>query len=183
MTHRPRHPLRVLESRRLTLVAGTRELLAADLAGPAAFGEAIGADVPEEWPPELYDSPAMRYSYEQLRDPAESGWSLWYLLSKRHQPPLVLGICGFKGKPDRAGSVEIGYSVLPSFRVQGYATEAVERLVWWAFSHHHVVEVVAETLPHLRQSIRVMEKNGFTFQGPGSEHGVIRYAVRKSGGR
>jgi len=79
--------------------------------------------------------------------------------------------------------VEIGYSVLPSFRVQGYATEAVERLVWWAFSHHHVVEVVAETLPHLRQSIRVMEKNGFTFQGPGSEHGVIRYAVRKSGGR
>jgi len=66
VTHRPRHPLRVLESRRLTLVAGTRELLAADLAGPAAFGEAIGADVPEEWPPELYDSPAMRYSRKRM---------------------------------------------------------------------------------------------------------------------
>jgi RimJ/RimL family protein N-acetyltransferase len=73
--------------------------------------------------------------------------------------------------------------VLRSFRVQGYATEAVARLVVWAFSHQNVVEVTAETLPHLRQSIRVMEKNGFAFRGPGSEHGVVRYALSKSQGR
>ncbi|NIV39066.1 MAG: N-acetyltransferase, partial [Anaerolineae bacterium] len=35
----------------------------------------------------------------------------------------------------------------------------------------------------LRQSIRVMEKNGFVFQGRGSEHGVVRYAVQKSRSR
>jgi RimJ/RimL family protein N-acetyltransferase len=180
MSHRPRQPLRVLESRRMTLVAATPELVAADLAGPAAFAEAIGAAVDADWPPELYDSMAMRVAQEQLRDPSEYGWSLWYLLSKKHDPPRVLGICGFKGKPDRAGSVEIGYSVLRSYRVQGYATEAVARLVIWAFSHQQVVEVSAETLPHLRQSIRVMEKNGFLYSGPGSEHGVVRYALRKS---
>jgi RimJ/RimL family protein N-acetyltransferase len=67
--------------------------------------------------------------------------------------------------------------------VQGYATEAVARLVVWAFSHQNVVEVTAETLPHLRQSIRVMQKNGFAFQGPGSEHGVVRYALSKSQSR
>jgi RimJ/RimL family protein N-acetyltransferase len=166
----------------MTLVAATAELVMADLAGREDFAEAIGADVPDEWPPELYDSPAMRYSLQQLRDPTEQGWSLWYLLSKKHDPPKVIGICGFKGKPDRAGSVEIGYSVLRQFRIQGYATEAVARLVTWAFSHQHVVEVTAETLPHLRQSIRVMEKNGFTFRGPGSEYGVVCYALRKSGG-
>ena len=33
MTRRPRNPLRVLESRRLTLVAATPDLVAADLAG------------------------------------------------------------------------------------------------------------------------------------------------------
>jgi RimJ/RimL family protein N-acetyltransferase len=183
MSHRPRRPLRVIESRRLTLVAATPELVTADLAGAAAFAEALGAEVPEEWPPDLYDSMAMRFSLQQLRDPAEIGWSLWYLLSKRHDPPQVIGICGFKGRPSRTGSVEIGYSVLRSFRVQGYATEAVARLVVWAFSHQNVVEVTAETLPHLRQSIRVMEKNGFAFQGPGSEHGVVRYALSKSQGR
>jgi len=167
----------------MTLVAATTELVAADLAGREAFAQAIGADVPDEWPPELYDSPSMRMALEQLRDPAEHGWSLWYLLSRKHDPPKVLGICGFKGKPDRAGSVEIGYSVLRQFRVQGYATEAVARLVMWAFSHQNVVEVSAETLPHLRQSIRVMEKNGFTFRGPGSEYGVVRYALQKTGNR
>jgi ribosomal-protein-alanine N-acetyltransferase len=183
MSHRPRFPLRVVESRRMTLVAATADLVAADLAGREEFAEAIGAEVPDEWPPELFDSPSMRVALEQLRDPAEHGWSLWYLLSKKHDPPRVLGICGFKGKPDRAGSVEIGYSVLREFRIQGYATEAVARLVLWAFSHQNVVEVTAETLPHLRQSIRVMEKNGFVFRGPGSEYGVVRYALQKSGHR
>lgn len=183
MSHKPRFPLRVVESRRMTLVAATAELVAADLAGREEFADAIGAEVPDEWPPELFDSPSMRVALEQLRDPAEHGWSLWYLLSKKHDPPKVLGICGFKGKPDRRGSVEIGYSVLRQFRVQGYATEAVARLVTWAFSHQNVVEVTAETLPHLRQSIRVMEKNGFAFRGPGSEYGVIRYALAKSGNR
>jgi len=183
MTSRPRHPLRVVESRRLTLVAATPELVTADLAGRVEFAEAMGADVPDEWPPELFDSMSMRVALQQLRDPAEHGWSLWYLLLKKYDPPKVIGICGFKGKPDRAGSVEIGYSVLQPFRIQGYATEAVARLVLWAFSHQNVVEVTAETLPHLRQSIRVMEKNGFGFRGPGSEYGVIRYALQKSANR
>lgn len=179
MTRRPRHPLRVVESRRMTLVAATTELVAADLAGREAFSDAVGADVPENWPPELYESTAMRWSMRQLEDPAEQGWSSWYLLSKKDDPPQVMGICGFKGKPDASGSVEIGYSVLKQFRVQGFATEAVARLVIWAFSHQNVTEVAAETLPHLKQSIRVMEKNGLEFAGPGSEYGVVRYVVKK----
>ncbi|NNK38133.1 MAG: GNAT family N-acetyltransferase [Xanthomonadales bacterium] len=183
MSRRPSHPLRVIESRRMTLVAATPELVAADLDGVEAFGGAIGAGVPESWAPDLYETTAMRAALELLRDPAEHGWSLWYLLSRKHEPPRVLGICGFKGRPDAAGSVEIGYSVLRQYRVQGYATEAVARLVTWAFSHANVAEVCAETLPHLRQSIRVMEKNGFTFTGPGSEQGVVRYAVTKNSNR
>ena len=180
MSRRLSHPLRVIESRRMTLVAATAELMTADLAGSEALREAIGADVPENWPPELYESTAMRAALEALRDPAEHGWSIWYLLSKKPEPPQVLGICGFKGKPDEAGSVEIGYSVLSQFRVLGYATEAVSRLIVWAFSHQNVTEVTAETLPHLRQSIRVMEKNGLSFTGPGSEQGVVKYVLEKS---
>ena len=59
------------------------------------------------------------------------------------------------------------------------ATEAVARLVTWAFSHSTVSEVCAETMPHLGQSIRVLQKNGFRHTGPGSERGVVRYAVRR----
>ena len=164
----------------MTLVAATSDLMVADLAGTETFSDAIGADVPENWPPELYESTAMRAALAQLQDPAEQGWSFWYLLSRKPETPQVMGICGFKGMPDESGSVEIGYSVLSQFRVQGYATEAVARLVVWAFSHQNVNEVTAETLPHLQQSIRVMEKNGLSFAGPGSEYGVVKYVLQKT---
>ena len=179
MSRRPRHPLRVIESRRMTLVAATPELVSADLAGRQAFEQAIGAEVPTNWPPDLYRSTAMRAVLEQLQDPTEQGWSIWYLLSGRSATQQMLGICGFKGKPGPEGSVEISYSVLEQFRTQGYATEAVARLIVWAFSHQNVIEVTAETMPHLKQSIRVMEKNGLCYAGPGSEYGVVKYALAK----
>jgi RimJ/RimL family protein N-acetyltransferase len=170
MSKRPKNILRTLESRRMTLVAASAELVSADLESRSALGEALSMSVP------------MEFAWRQLQDPAEQGWSFWYLASRRDSSGgnlQLLGICGFKGRPDEAGNVEIGYSVLSQFRNQGYATEAVGRLVVWAFSHQHVKEVCAETLPHLKQSIRVMEKNGFGFTGPGSEQGVVRYAVQR----
>ena len=144
--------------------------------------QAVAAEIPENWPPELYESTAMRVALELLQDPGAEGWSIWYLLSKKHERPHVMGICEFKGRPDAGGSAEISYSVLEQFRVQGYATEAVARLLVWAFSHQNVTSVAAETMPHMQKSIRVMEKNGFEFAGSGSEQGVVRYVVQKKPG-
>ncbi len=175
--------LRTLESRRMTLVAATVPLIEADLEGHDQLAESVGAQVPDNWPPDLYKRPAMKFALRQLQDPAEHGWSFWYLMTKLPQEAEVIGLCGFKGRPDEAGSVEIAYSVLSQFRNQDYASEAVFRLVLWAFSHQNVKQVTAETLPHLRQSIRVLEKNGFFYTGPGSEYGVIRYAVQRPDGR
>lgn len=178
-----RRPLRTLESRRLTLVAASSALVQADLDGAEALAGALGADAPEDWPPELFEAPAMRATLEQLRDAPEQGWSVWYLLSEENERSRIVGICGFKGRPDASGSVEISYSVLPGHRDRGFASEAVARLLVWAFSHQDVVEVTADTLPHLLRSIRVLEKNGFTFSGRGSEYGVVRYAVSRPDGR
>ena len=160
--------LRTLDSKRMTMVAANVELVAADLQGVETLSAMLFASVPGNWPPELYDREAMKYSLRQLEDPAEQGWSSWYLITGDDEKQEVLGICGFKGRPDAAGTVEIGYSVLAQFRNRGFATEAVERLLGWAFSHQSVIEVCAETLPHLQQSIRVMKKNGFAFTGTGS---------------
>jgi len=171
--------LRTLESGRIIMVAANTDLVHADLRDVTLLGTMLDAIVPENWPPDLYDREPMEYALRQLADPAEHGWSFWYLLTSARGESEVLGICGFKGRPNAAGSVEIGYSVLSQFRNQGFATEAVERLVTWAFSHQSVVEVCAETLPHLQQSIRVMQKNGFVCTGPGSELGVVRYAVKR----
>lgn len=168
-----------ISSLRLRLVPATTGLLEADLAGQHALSEALGVEVPESWPPELYERTALEWSLRQLQDPAERNWSTWYLVSSE-DPPVLLGVCGFKGRPDDRGSVEIAYSVLPEARNAGIASEAVERLVSWAFTQPLVEEVCAETLPHLLQSIRVLEKNGFRLSGKGSESGVVRYAVDRS---
>lgn len=161
----------------MTLVAASHRLVRADLSGREALAEMLEANVPDNWPPELYDRPAMEYALRDLEDSNIQGWSFWYLVLTDSNE--LAGICGFKGRPNREGSVEIGYSILSQHRGNGLATEATMRLIAWAFTHRKVVEVCAETLPHLKSSIRVLEKNGMEFTGTGSEHGVIRYAVAR----
>lgn len=178
-----RRPLRVLESRRLTLVSASADLVAADLAGAAIFSDALGAGVPPDWPPPLFGGSVMRAVQAQLQNPAERGWSVWYLLDAESTPSVAVGMCQFKGRPDATGSVEIAYAILDRYRARGYATEAVARLIEWAFGHQNVMQVTAETLPHLRSSIRVLEKVGMAPAGAGSEYGVVRYAIRKGSGR
>jgi len=171
--------LRLIRSPRLNLIAATAELIKKDIAGREFLAEALDVSVPESWPPDLYGPRVMQYALTQLDDASEQGWSFWYLVTT-DDPCELAGICGFKGRPDQSGSVEIGYSILGCFQRQGFATEAVVRLVGWAFSHHNVHEVCAETLPHLTQSIRVLKKNGFDCTGAGSEAGVVRYAIKRS---
>lgn len=169
---------RLIQSANLDLFAATADLIHKDIAGRKLLADALGVHVPVSWPPALYGHSTMQFALTQLDDAPEQGWSFWYLAT-RDDPGELVGICGFKGRPDEAGSVEIGYSVLASHQGRGVATEAVQRLVGWAFSHHNVMEVCAETFPHLRQSISVLEKNGFRRTGAGSEPGVIRFAIQR----
>ncbi len=171
--------LRLIRSPRLSLFAATTDLIKKDIAGSDLLADALGLGVPATWPPELYGPTAMQFALTQLDEASEQGWSFWYMATI-DDPCELVGLCGFKGRPDTLGSVEIGYSILSSYQRRGFATEATMRLVGWAFSHHNVNEVCAETFPHLTQSIRVLEKNGFRRTGAGSEAGVIRFAIKRS---
>jgi RimJ/RimL family protein N-acetyltransferase len=62
----------------------------------------------------------------------------------------------------------------------GYGTEAIKALVSWAFTHPEVQEVIAETLPELKASQRILEKSHFTYVGQGSEEGIIRYQLSRN---
>ena len=87
------------------------------------LAEALGVNIPESWPPNLYGPRAMQFALTQLNDAPEQGWSFWYLAT-REEPCELAGICGFKGRPDESGSVEIGYSILDCYQRRGFATEA-----------------------------------------------------------
>jgi RimJ/RimL family protein N-acetyltransferase len=94
---------------------------------------------------------------------------------------------GFKGAPDEAGSIELGYGILPEHQRHGYATEAVRGWIDFAFASPQVRTVVGQTLPRLTASIRVLEKAGFRYVGAGSDPSapagerVIRYELSRDG--
>lgn len=171
----------MIQTRRLDLRIGTRESLFADLEGHDALAEALGVEVPENWPPEYYDEPAIQWTLDKLPfvDPQNAGYWLYYAVLRREEGPVLIGVAGFKWPPHE-GSIEIGYGVLEQYRRQGFATEMVDAFVRFAFSHDDMHEVTAETYPELIASIGVLEKNGFQLVGPGSEEGVIRFALARA---
>lgn len=174
-----------LRTKRLELIAGTPELFRARVDERELLGRALGAEVPVDWPPPLFDQDAMDWMAKYLDENADAGgWTFYFVVLPAPDDapdarPTAIGGCGFKGKPAADGTVEIGYSMLPEFQRAGYATEAAGALVGWAFSQSQVARVIAETYPELRPSIRVLEKNNFRFIGDGSEERVIRYALTR----
>lgn len=171
-----------IETERLQLVPATIDTLHAELVNPARLAAIARMDVSPEWPPELYDRDPIIYTLERLEAaPDEEGWWMYYFVRKATLAvdPLMLGCGGYKGPPSADGTVEIGYSIVPEERCRGYATEAARGLIHHAFEDDAVRQVIAETLPSLRASIRVLEKCGFRLAGAGSEEGVIRYELSR----
>jgi [ribosomal protein S5]-alanine N-acetyltransferase len=81
------------------------------------------------------------------------------------QNEFAVGQAGFKGPPDAQGMVEIAYAISAEHQGKGYATEAAEALVQFAFQHASVRLVRAHTLPEPNASTRVLSKCGFQKTG------------------
>jgi len=167
-----------LATDRLHLTACTPSIVEADIEGSrATLGELLGARVPEAWPPPLWNEAALRHLLAWMAsDPAAAGWGGWYVV--RRDGPLLVGAVGLKGRP-REGTVEIGYTLVPEAQGHGYATEAARALIDWAFAHAEVRRVCAQTLPDHTPSLRVMERLGFSYSGPGSEGDTVCYHLRR----
>lgn len=163
---------------RLELVPATVAMLEADLESHARLASILNAQVPEGWPPGEYDAPAMRYFRGRLtEDPDAAPWYGWYVLSRpvHESPRTLIGAGGFFGPPGADGIIEIGYSVARDFQGRGYATEFVCALVDHAFATGQVRRIVARTTGENHASIRVLERAGFQFAGPGQEPGSVHY--------
>ena len=169
----------MLTTRRLHLVPMTLQLAEAERAGATTLTAALRADVPPDWPPDFYDDEDLDRMRRLREDPANEGWALYYLI-QRTPRPAVVGVAGFSGRPSHDRAVEIGYSVMPPYRRQGLATEAVAALLDRAFQDANVDTVIAETLPHLPASIGVLMRNGFRLASETGRGGTLRYALTRA---
>lgn len=166
---------------RLELVAADAVLARADAAcDRVGLGRLLGAAVPPEWPPPLTLDVLSFWADTLCERPEQCGWWNWYFVRNvAAEPRALVGGGGFCGPPSADGTVVIGYSVLEPFQGNGYATEAMRRLLEWAWSHPAVQRVTADTFAHLPQSIRVLNKLGFVSAGAGEEEGALRFCLSR----
>lgn len=114
-----------------------------------------GIRLHDDWPAREIHELLPWYVKQLKADPALYGWGVWLMVDAATKQ--VIGDIGFKGKPEH-GTVELGYSVVPARRRQGYAFEAASALVMWAFNHKDVHIIKAECEKDNIPSIRTLEK-------------------------
>ena len=101
---------------------------------------------------------------QSLRTLDELGFPAWWLTNwsiVEIADKTVIGGITFKGPPNQAGEVEIGYGIADAYRNNGYMTECLQALVRWALEQDGVTAVTAETAKENLPSEVVLRNNGF----------------------
>jgi ribosomal-protein-alanine N-acetyltransferase len=84
-----------------------------------------------------------------------------YFIMQQNQ---VVGTCGFTGKPN-GGRVEIAYWTFPEFQGNGIASFACKELIVLSKNADPKVIITAKTSPEHNASTKILQRNGFEFQG------------------
>ena len=171
-----------LKTRRLHLIAGTSDLVRAQISSRERFARLLEARVPRPREQEPDHEETMENMAQPLeKRPEQAGWWCWYFVLHNRVTGhrMLIGNGGFKGPPADDGTVEIGYSLLQPYRNRGYATEAVNALVSWALEHPQVARVIAEAQPGNTASIRVLQNAGLDEVGPGSRRSLVRFEMNR----
>lgn len=104
-------------------------------------------------------------------------WNWYAIWMIEFEDGTHVGELCFKGL-DENGVAEIGYGISDRYQNQGFAGEAVQAVVTWAFSEPNVTAIEAEADVNNIASQRVLEKCGFEPNGKMGEEGP-RYVLRK----
>lgn len=78
---------------------------------------------------------------------------------------IAVGRAGFHGPPDGLGMVEVGYSIDPDFRRQGYARAALVAMLNWAQGDGIIQTVRASIAPDNIASRALVDQYGFVEVG------------------
>lgn len=167
-----------INTERMSLIPATVKLYLMELYDRPAFASNLNASVPQAWPPDQITPEVIEEFIGRMQAKDQKIWSFYWLLhQKASELPVLIGSGGFIAHEN--GTLEIGYSILSDYQNKGYATEAVRSMLQWALSNLKKDCIIANTYPHLKASIRVLEKNGFVFKGKGSEEGTITYQLQR----
>ena len=118
-----------------------------------------------------------------LEDPASAAWITGVVWDPERG--VAVGRAGYHGPPDAAGMVEVGYSIDPQYRRQGYARAALRALLARAAAEPPVRTFRATIAPDNLASRDLVLAHGLTEVGEqwDDEDGLeIVYEVAVDGG-
>ena len=150
----------MIETERLRLVPLDAELMEALLDG----GD-VPFTVPPDWPDE-HDARFLRLRVRQLHEsPERLAWPVCAIV----RDGAMVGHIGYHGPPGANAlrapdAVEIGYTIFPEHRRQGYATEAVRALLEHARGQG-IHRVIASVGPRNEASLALVRRLGFVEVG------------------
>jgi RimJ/RimL family protein N-acetyltransferase len=152
----------LLETKRLYIFPLSYDQLVQYLQANNVLEESLGLSFyPRTLPAELVEA------FEQTILPAVANpandyvySTLWTMMLKEKQ--VMVGDLCFKGAPNEAGEIEIGYGTYEDFQGAGYMTEAIAALTAWAFEQPGVTTILAETEASNIPLHKTLQKNNFT---------------------
>ncbi len=153
-----------IATERLELVWLSPELIAAILDGQ---GDELPFTAPDDWPDD-HDRRFLAFRLRQTGDdPGRAPWLVRAIVLPESRE--MVGHIGFHGPPGinarrEPEAVEVGYTVFPEHRRQGYATEAVRALLAWA-REQGVDRFIASVAPANEPSLRLVRRLGFAEVG------------------
>jgi hypothetical protein len=148
-----------IQTERLVLISCDQQLLRKLIYNTGEFGKLLDIKIPDKFS-EFGLSP-LQYSLDKLTDATEIGW--WTYLPIHVEAGMLIGTCGYKGKPDKAGMVEIGYEVIEALRNKGYGREIASALIKNAFRYDDVTCVRAHTLAEENASVKILKSCNLKF--------------------
>ena len=156
----------LIASERLELPLLSLEQMDAIADGVAtALSTQLNAAISPEWVDEVRWLAGFRA--KQLRQrPQDRPWLIRPIIrNESGQPREAIGYLNFHMAPDELGFAEIGYTLLPGARGQGYAIEAVRAAFEWATREHDVHRFRASVAPDNERSLNLIGKLGFVRTG------------------
>jgi RimJ/RimL family protein N-acetyltransferase len=156
----------VIRSERLELPLLSLDQLDRLAAGDgASVGADLRATLAAAWLDEVRWLAAMRARQLRLH-PDDAPWLLRPILLRAADSSLAtIGYLNFHSRPDERGMVEVGYTLLPEARGNGYAIEAVGAAFDWATRVHGIHRFRAAVAPDNERSLNLIAKLGFRQTG------------------
>jgi RimJ/RimL family protein N-acetyltransferase len=129
--------------------------------------DAIGVHLSGQWPTQ--DTLDILHFIKDTLDENDEvdGFGVWMIVKKEDM--TAIGDAGFKGGPDEAGAIEIGFGLIEAEQKKGYGYEAAKALMQWAAQLADVKMIKADCLLDNVASIHLLTKCGMHETGRDQE--------------